>query len=81
MCGKYLSSSSDELELLPSWSLAAQERVSKWTGAAVSAQTAPARICSSANCLSRALREGSTHSQTLSEPADPTAERPSRIRR
>uniref|UniRef100_A0A9J2PE30 Frizzled/Smoothened transmembrane domain-containing protein n=1 Tax=Ascaris lumbricoides TaxID=6252 RepID=A0A9J2PE30_ASCLU len=75
------NSSSDELELLPSWSLAAQERVSKWTGAAVSAQTAPARICSSANCLSRALREGSTHSQTLSEPADPTAERPSRIRR
>uniref|UniRef100_A0A915A8Z3 Frizzled/Smoothened transmembrane domain-containing protein n=1 Tax=Parascaris univalens TaxID=6257 RepID=A0A915A8Z3_PARUN len=75
------NSSSDELELLPSWPLATQERVAKWTGAAVSAQTAPARICSSANCLSRALREGSTHSQTLSEPADPTNERSSRIRR
>ncbi|KHN75361.1 hypothetical protein Tcan_06402, partial [Toxocara canis] len=65
-------SSSDELELLPVWSSTAHERVSKWTGSSAFTQAAPTRICSSANCLNQDIvEEGSTHSQALSEPADP----------
>ncbi|VDK43214.1 unnamed protein product [Anisakis simplex] len=78
-----MSSMNDQLELLPMWSSAEQDRVSKWTGKIVSSQRAPARICSSANCLSDDLNEEKTsiNSQTVSEPADPNVERPSRIRR
>ncbi|VDM30122.1 unnamed protein product [Toxocara canis] len=70
------------MELLPVWSSTAHERVSKWTGSSAFTQAAPTRICSSANCLNQDIvEEGSTHSQALSEPADPKSERPSRTRR